>query len=206
MRKILVLLLMTALVCSAAQATIITNVVRLGSSGNTPPEISATPLAEDALSFVDRTHEYNNLPVEALGAEYIKVANNDKTVADYGLEVTISQPALLALFIDNRVGGTAGDGDWAGVDPDPAAAGMNWVADMGFNDTGLDIGIDEGGDGSIDKYSSIYVLEVGPGVYTLGAQNDGGGRNMYGVAAVVPEPITIMLMGFGAFGVLRRRK
>ena len=88
----------------AAPAQIITSVTRGGSSTNTPPQIAPNPLLEDALSFVDRQHEYNAIPMPLLVAQYVMVANSDKTQADYSLDVTLSQNAMLYLFLDNRLG------------------------------------------------------------------------------------------------------
>jgi hypothetical protein len=205
MKKLMFLVLVSVFCLSAglAQAAVITDVVRRNST-NDPPVI-ATDLQEDSLCFVDRTHEYNALPL--LGIDYVKVANNDKTVATYELDVTLGCSATLYLVIDNRVGGTAdtgGLGDWAGVDPDLSSK-MTWVTSMGFADTGYDVGIDEGGNGSIDKWSSVFSKDVSAGTITLLEQNDGGSRNMYGVAAV-PEPATLALLGFGGLALLRRKR
>jgi len=209
MKKVLVLALVLA-VSGVASASIITAIERRnpdGNSGDTEPIIAPTLLAEDALCFVDRTHEYNSVPAEALGAEYVIVANDDKDNANYELDVTLSQPAVLALILDNRLGhgNVAGE---EGMDPDLTAAGMTWVAAMGFQDTGLNIGIDESGDGDIDNWSSIFVVEVGPGTYTLLQQRDvtnAGGRNMYGVGAI-PEPASMLLLGLGGLALIRRRR
>jgi hypothetical protein len=76
---------------------------------------------------------------------------------------------------------------------------------MGFTDTGYDIGIDEGHTGEIDQWSSVFAKEVSDGTITLLEQNDGGSRNMYGVAAV-PEPATLALLGFGGLSLLRRKR
>src|SRR4030042_956609 len=71
------------------------------------PEI-ASPLVEDALTFVDRTHQYNVIPAYLIGTEYVKTANDNKNVSAYELDVTVSRMVRMYLFIDNRMGGAAG--------------------------------------------------------------------------------------------------
>jgi len=184
---LLVLLAVAASAVSVAQAQFITGVQRRnpdGNSGDTEPVISEELLGEDSLCYVDRTHQYNEVPEILLEAEYIRTANDDKDNANYEMDVTLSQDVTLYLIVDNRI---PGGGGGQGVDPDPAGAGMSWVADLGFEDTGLDIGIDESGDGDIDQWSSVYAVPARAGTITLLAQNDGGGRNMYGVAAMAPR-------------------
>ena len=121
-----------------------------------------------------------------IGAQYVMVANSDKRVASYSLRITITQNANLYLFLDNRLG--VGIESTKGQDLDLMRAGMHWVTDLGFTDTGNDIGIDESSDGDIDQYSSIFKKTVFAGEsFILGAQNDGGSRNMYGVAALASK-------------------
>ena len=191
LQKVMVLVLvvgLTAGIAQVASAQIITSIQRRNSS-NTWPQI-AGPLAEDALAFVDRNHEYNVIPMVLVGAEYIKVANNDKATPNYELDVTLSQDAALFLLLDNRLGhGQMTYEDGYLLDPDLLAAGMSWIINLGFVDTGLDIGVDEGGNGTIDRWSSVYAKEVSPGTTTLLQQYDTTDpyvtyRNMYGVAAV----------------------
>ena len=188
-RKLLFVLVLLAVAMSAvsvSQGQFITGVERRnpdGNSGDTEPVISDTLLAEDSLCYVDRTHQYNEVPEILLEAEYIRTANDDKDNASYEMDVTLSQDVTLYLILDNRI--PSGGGSGQGADPDLAGAGMNWVADLGFEDTGLDIGIDEGGDGDIDRWSSVYAAPVSAGTITLLAQNTSG--NMYGVAAVAPR-------------------
>jgi hypothetical protein len=207
-KRITLLVLICLCVAQVASAGLITSITRRnpdGNSGDTPPVI-AGPLAEDAVTFVDRTHQYNEIPAFLVGADYVVVANDDKDNANYELDVEVAGPATLYLLIDNRAG-HGSDGGAADLVPDLTAAGMTWVAAMGFVDTGDNIGVDEGGDGSVDNWASIFALTNVNGVVTLLQQNDAtnaGGRNMYGVA-VTPEPATIALLGLGGL-VLRRRK
>ena len=178
---------LTILAPQTVQAQVIMLVIRGGSSTNTPPAIAPNPLGEDVLSFVDRTHQYNAVPADLLGAQYVMVANNDKVQADYSLDVELIESARLYLFLDNRLGHGATPGGDPALNPDLWSAGMSWVYDIGFADTGLNIGIDEGGDGQINQWASVYVKKVEPGLIRLYQQNDPTDptyRNMYGVAAL----------------------
>jgi len=205
-KKLLLTLLVLGVLVGVTQAGLITGIERRNSE-KTEPEI-AGPLVEDALTFVDRDHEYNAIPAYLIGAEYVKVANDDKKTADYELDVTLASDATIYLFLDNRLGHGNIEGRDPDLDPDLSAAGMDWVIQLGFEDTGDVIGIDEHGNGEIDQWSSVFAKSVSAGTITLLQQKDktgAGGRNMYGVA-VVPEPTTIALLGFGGLALLRRRK
>ena len=177
-------------------------------SVNTPARI-AGPLVEDAMSYVDRFHRYKDIPAALVGAEYIQAANDDKWTPFYGLDVTLSRPATLYLFLDHRLGNGATTGmSGQYMYPDTEAAGMYWVEDQGFRDTGWELAIDEWGDGSIDQYFCVFSTDVGPGTVTLYQQCDvtlAGDRNMY-VVAVLPEPMTLTLLGLGAALIIRSRR
>jgi len=173
-------------------------VVRGGTSTNTPPVVAPNTLGEDELCCVDCTHQYNEIPSNLLGAEYVMVANDDKTQADYTLEVGLN-PKIgccchirLYLFLDNRLGHHDIPGHDPLLNPDLIAAGMEWVYSLGFVDTGWNIGIDEQGNGDIDQWSSLYAMDPCSHTITLLQQNDAtnpGGRNMYSIAAIhVPNP------------------
>jgi hypothetical protein len=195
MKKLILLVVVFGLIfslCNVASATIITDVERR------PPMVRvASPLVEDALSYTDRVHQYNEVPDFLLGADYVMVRNDDRTVANYELDVTTNADGWMYLFIDNRVG------DNNAANPPDLTLKMLWVLPMGFVDTDKDIGIDEGGDGSVNNRNSVYKLWVPAGTITLKEQNSGS-INMYGVA--IPEPTTIALLGFGGLALLRRKR
>ncbi|TWT46886.1 FecR domain-containing protein [Botrimarina hoheduenensis] len=154
-------------------------------------EVVRAGLREDALAYVDReSHEWNGfdergLPAYLLGADYVKMFNNDKVQSDYELSVTVARPALLFVLFDDRV-------------PPP-----EWLV-RDFTDTGDDVGMDRGrfrnlggtmnesfasgvGPGvSIEDRLSVWVRRVEkPSSVLLGATQTPHNRlNMYGIAAV----------------------
>ena len=163
-------------------AKYIASVVRTGSTED--PPVVALPLLEDALCYVDRTHQYNSFPAELpdmVEAEYIKTANDDKGNSTLTHQVTLSKAATIYLILDNRLGNPAG-----GYGVVPNLVGMPWVATLGFVDTGYDIGIDESGDGSINNWSSLFMTGFQAGTITLGGNTEGHGGNMYGIVATAP--------------------
>ncbi|TWT35380.1 FecR protein [Posidoniimonas corsicana] len=154
-------------------------------------EIVHEGMREDALSHVDRVaHQYNGvtkdgMPGYLVGADYVKMFNNDKLRSDMHIDVTLSQPARLYVFFDNRL------------------APPEWLTKE-FQDSGDDIGLDNGpfqsngpawhnkgpvgvGPGeSIDDELSIWFKDVeAPGKVRLGPMGVPAtvGSNMYGIAA-----------------------
>jgi len=187
-KKLIYLVLVWAVVASTTQvvqAQFISSVAHRNTDTDAPedPEIAPNPLDEDELTFVDRTHQYNDIPAYLIGADYVLTANDNKNHSAYELDVTVGADCTLYVFVDNRMGGSAG-----GKDVDPIITGMAWLNDMGFEDTGDDIGIDESGDGDIDQYSSVFAKSVSAGTtITLRGDTQGHGGNMYGVAAMGPR-------------------
>ena len=179
-RKLLILsMLLLGTLVGPAQAQLITGVAHRNSAVAAAPQIASNPLGEDALTYVDRTHQYNEVPAFLVGAQYVMLANDNKGQGTYQLDITVSKNATIYVFVDNRMGGGAGT---KGVNP--IITGMPWLTTLGFVDTGEDIGIDESGDGGINNYSSVFALDVKAGTITLGGDTQGHGGNMLGVAAL----------------------
>jgi hypothetical protein len=88
-------------------------------------------LQEDALAYSDNPHhQWNGLTADGLpsflrGADYIKTFNDYRYIEIFELKVELAQPANLYVFFDDRVDLP----DWLTAN---------------FEDTGVDIGLDEG--------------------------------------------------------------
>ena len=182
-----------------AQAVIISAVNNNSNDAGDVYNVVTGGLANGVEAFIDRNHEYENLPAYLIGADYVQTANDDKTAGPgFSVDLTTGpQSADIYLFVDNRIGSV-----------------MSWVGLLGFVDTLDDIGIDESADGDIDQTSSVYKLSnVSAGTTIFLEQNAGRSRNMYGIAAVaipdsaVPEPATasLGLLAIGAIAMRRRR-
>jgi len=176
-----------------ANAQVITAVNRLNpnaASSAVYVRLATQPLADGVAPYGDRNHVVRDVPETLAGAQYVVTAMEDKDNPNYELHVAISQPGTLYLLIDGRVG-TNLRGPTATANP--AAAGMAWVAQLGFANTGMQIALDENADGTRDSYYCVFSLQVTPGAIVLKAQNDsfaGGPRDriMYVVASrVVPK-------------------
>ncbi|HUU20561.1 MAG TPA: hypothetical protein VMW72_25665 [Sedimentisphaerales bacterium] len=183
-RKLIYSILLIAVFAVSTHAQFISGVAHRNTDTDAPeqPQIAPNLLAENALTFVDRTHVYADIPEFILGAQYVMLANDNKNMSGYELDVTMAANATLYVFVDNRMGGAAG-----GKDVNPNIDGMGWLTDMGFVDTGEDIGIDESFDGGINQYFSIYSLSVTVGTITIYGNTEGHGGNMLGVAAFGPK-------------------
>lgn len=159
-------------------------------------------LQDDALAYSDNpNHQWNGLTSDGLpeflrGADYIRTFNDYRYMEHFQMTIELSVPANLYVLADNRI-------------PPPA-----WLVEQ-FEDTGVDIGLDEGpwarvgesqdpkfdvnttavGAGnSIDNVFSVWHRRCADGKpMTLGTAGEvggegGQGRAMYGVAATPLEP------------------
>jgi hypothetical protein len=182
-----------------------------------------------APAFVDRNHRYLDdpgtapglqpLPIPAylVGNQYIMSGNDNRDNTSYSLLVTVDTPSRVFMLIDNRMSPDTSATD--NLDPPTFGPGnMQWIVDQGWlaTNTGLnrfsnslvpdEVPIDEGADGSIQQWYSVYYRDVPAGNFTL-LQADNAGQNMYGVVVMpVPEPATGGLALLAAFGLLRRRR
>lgn len=167
-------------------------------------------------AYLDRNHRYlddvpNNLPIPGylVGFDYILSGNDNRDNASYRLDVTVNSPVTVYMLIDNRLS----DGDNMNP-PTFGPTSMQWIVDGAWTPTANgfnrskdpaapdEVGIDEGADGSINQWFSVYYKNFDAGTFSL-YQPDNGGRNMYGVVvAPVPEPSTLALVGAGVIGLL----
>lgn len=93
-------------------------------------QINYFGLTDDVFAYGDDPHQWNGLNAEGLptflqGADFVKTFNAYRYKNDFQMTVTLSRPANLYIFFDDRV-------------PAP-----QWLTEQ-FEDTGIDIGLDEG--------------------------------------------------------------
>jgi ferric-dicitrate binding protein FerR (iron transport regulator) len=154
-------------------------------------EIVPGGMREDAKAFVDRLHhEWNGMdskgmPPYLVGADYVKLFNDDKNIGEKEVFVELERPATLYVLWCKRI-------------PSPA-----WLREQ-FEDTGDEIGVDEGrhvfkdgnvhnrdgpgtGPGvSVDSIHTVWRLVVTePSTVRLGpTEAPGWDFNVYGIVAV----------------------
>jgi hypothetical protein len=164
---------------------LITSVVRDGVTEG-QPMIGAGPspggLQEGSHAFMDRpisagdtrNYHWENIPAELVGADYVETYNEDCKPAypdcsDVSYSVTLSKAAQLFIFVDQRYA------PFAWLTDDSAGAV--------FDDTGLDIMLNElGGEGVLRPFD-VYGAEVPAGTYILGPSCDGSpDKNFYSIA------------------------
>ena len=135
-------------------------------------------LGEDVLAFSDRTHEYNGSTAEntiaslgLAGADYVMSANNNRSVEDLQLDISVNAACDAFLFYDARL------------------TPPSWISDN-WEDLGLQrLGIDESGDGDppgpgngINQEFTIWKMSMADaGTFSTYA-SESAGKNMYGVA------------------------
>ncbi len=236
----------------------ITSIAETNNGTNAAAVISPTLFGEDQPSFTDRYHQHNGvlvstttgllvanagnnnpiadtavigLPSYLLGNQYIRIANNARTSANYTLTISVDTPSYVYVLLDNRINSPAGNtSSTSTTPPDVSSGNLNWINTLGFTqmNTGLFpngqpdfTGVDEiggfpntptaadtgtGAGQNINNFYTVYRAQIGAGSIELGQQNVGG-INMYSVVvAPVPEPVTGALFGLGGLGFLLRRR
>jgi hypothetical protein len=181
--------------------------------------------AEDVAAFNDRNHQWNGaavdlpLPDYLVGGEYIMLANDNRGNDQKVTTVTISQPSLVYLLVDNRLGG--GGNATPPTLGTTREAGMGWMlldgwtpVQNGLNRSGNpdvpdEVGVDEGAGGvgpgvALNQWSSVYVKSIAAGQFTLYQANNAG-QNMYGVVVKpVPDTPIVTFQNGNLFGVTFR--
>lgn len=227
------------------------NVAIVTSASSPSASGTSAALVDEAFSYTTRTHEWTAartdaggllntaatgtlqpFPAYLLNREYIQIANNNRAVTDYSLNMTFTAPVRAYLLMDNRQNGLATGGKANTTDPDLTGQ-LAWVTadgwtrvNTGFMPNGQAdyLGIDEGatvaneaarthhdpGAGAgLNNFFAIYTKTFTAGAKTGVAKAIGNGsNNMYGVViAAVPEPTAGLLAIVAAFaaGGLRRR-
>ncbi|HTQ37583.1 MAG TPA: FecR family protein [Pirellulales bacterium] len=156
-------------------------------SADSPTYYQITPhgLEDDCKAYVECPHEWNGLtsdglPDFLLHADYVRTCNDYRYINNLVITVQLARPAIVYVLFDRRV-----------KPPD-------WLTDQ-FENTGIDIGLDEGpwwkgdtkhslgvgGGESIDRIFSVWRRRCEtPETITLGAMGTmKGARAMYGIAA-----------------------
>jgi hypothetical protein len=160
-------------------------------------QITSRGLADDVFAYVDHPHQWNGLSAEGLpeflrDADFVKTFNDYRYLPDFEMVVELSGPANLYIFFDDRV---------PNVESLP-----KWLTDQ-FEDTGVDIGLDEGpwqnipeeyldtvpdmkngigGGNSIERVFSVWrrrCLDTSPVMLGAMGKWQATGRAMYGIAA-----------------------
>ena len=158
-------------------------------------EIVHAGLQEDAPAFVDREyHQWNGvdssgMPSYLIGADYVRMFNDDKVDHGFEMYVTVDRPAMLFVFFDDRLqppqwlrDNFENTGDKIGMDVGPFTEG-----NLVFTTKSFDTGVGPGE--SVENVLSIWRRRVPvPTTIRLGAtETPNSDINMYAVAAIPLE-------------------
>jgi hypothetical protein len=147
----------------------ITGLSRLGASANCEPTPGGT-LHEGSIAYCDQSYTWINIPPEADGVllDYIIVSDEDRSVSDYGLSITVDLPGVMILLIDSAVD--------VGTD-------MPWVGNDGYvKEDGINFTLDKGGSTVVFDIWALEVEDTSNPIVT-GPQNKSDANN-YGVVYV----------------------
>ena len=184
---------------------------------------TVTTFGNLAPAFVDRAHRYMDdpgtggnaqpIPAYLIGNEYIMSGNDNRDNASYSLLGTVDTASRVFMLVDNRLSETSNANpptfdathmQWMVTDGWLATAnGLNRFSNPGVPD---EVPIDEGADGTINQWYSVYYKDFAAGSFSL-FQPDNTGQNMYGAVVMpIPEPGSAGLLALGLVVGLRRRR
>jgi len=191
-------------------------------------------LRDESFVFVSRSSEYTavrtndttfaltNVAVAAgitqqpfpsylVGLEYLQLANSNRNVPDFSLDITFTAPTKAYLFVDNRSNGTGNANNNPNNNEPDLGGVLTWITDAGWQrvNTGFMpngrpdyIAIDESastavtpdtrshtaanlvagtGEG-VNQYYSIYTKSFAAGLQTAVVKNGINNTNFYGMA------------------------
>lgn len=153
-------------------------------------------------AYTDRTHTLVSVPSVLVGGHYLQTRQGDKTNSSLSVSFDADPGTTVFVLIDNRVGdGIGGTLPVPGADNPPVASALPWLANNGFLDSGLDIGIDEDNNGSINNTSSVFFKQVPVGAgapettFNLGSLDTSSptieARSVYGVVITKPQVVPV---------------
>ena len=225
MKRSMFLLVVLLCVGQLASASVISNVDRTkGQDGDRSPigefDANTDPLPTQSgglkdgnIVYSDRAYGWSNTPAELIGYEYVRTFNTDKDGKELLINyaVTISEPAVLAIALDDRILESYGDNGLPDVEGEEFATLLEavelitrtWYEDGLFVDSGLDVYVHE--NDTTDRALSVMMTTepMAAGTYDFGLHPTG--KNFYVIGAV-PEPATLALLGLGGLVLRRRRK
>ena len=171
----------------------------------TAPEVREwLDFASGVNAYTDRNHQWVSVPDVLVGGHYLRLRQGDRNNAALGVTFDADPGTTVFVLIDNRVGDEiGGTTPESGSDSPPVVSALpgDWVTANGFLDSGLDVGSDEGADGSVNNTYSVFFKQIpadaeSPATsFTLGAMDGVGatppGRGVYGVVIKKPQVVPV---------------
>jgi hypothetical protein len=202
-RMVLLVAVVFALSSVASALPIISSVNRSGGATdnrlpfgpyNGEDEPLLASLADGIYVFSDRDNfKLQSTPIDLIGADYVQTFNNDKKVTTVTYDVTTSMGAIVAVGLDDRFA----PNQQAMINAITALIGPAGM----FQDTGYDLTTTEG----TPQKLSLFAAPLPAGTYRFYGTNNTS-NNFMVLGAIIPEPATIALVGFGTLALIRKKR